>query len=89
MGASAAPARRDENRCDDRLMNRFPVLDALGHPSIEQHTQDVLARMRSVVVEMRTDFALPVLDVDTNEGYEPDLDVIIDVITRGTDAVCP
>ncbi len=71
-------ARRDTS---DRLLNRRPVLDALGYSSIDEHTSDAIARMRSVTDEMQTDFELPVLNVNTGDGYEPGLDVVIDFLT--------
>ncbi len=78
--ATERVARRNTS---DRLLNRKPVLDALGYATIDEHTSDAVARMRSVTDEMRTDFDLPVLPVDTDEGYEPGLDVIIDFIVGG------
>jgi hypothetical protein len=36
--------------------------------------------MRSVTDQMQTDFDLPVLEVNTDDGYEPGLDVIIDFL---------
>ncbi len=71
-------ARRDTSA---RLLNQRPVLDALGYSSIDEHTSDALARMRSVTDEMQTDFELPVLNVNTDAGYEPGLDVVIDFLT--------
>lgn len=76
-----APTRLARRNHTDRLLNRLPVLESLGYSSIEQHTQETLNRMRSVVADMRTDFELPMLEVDTSDGYEPELDVIIDFVT--------
>jgi len=78
-------ARRNNG---DRLLNRRPVLEALGYSTIEQHTSGAVARMRSVTDEMKTDFQLPVLEVDTNEGYEPGLDVIIEFVVGGAGPTC-
>jgi predicted kinase len=78
--ATERVARRNTS---DRLLNRRPVLDALGYATIDQHTSDALARMRSVTDEMRTDFEIPVLHVATDAGYEPGLDVIIDFVVGG------
>ena len=39
--------------------------------------------MRSVTDEMQTDFDLPVLEVDTDDGYDPGLDLIIDFLVDG------
>ena len=37
--------------------------------------------MRSVVAELRTDFDLPTLRVDTDDGYDPGLERIIEFAT--------
>jgi hypothetical protein len=66
----------------DRLLNRRPVLDALGYSSIDDHTVDAVARMRSIAREMRTEFDVPVLSVRTDDGYEPRLDAVLDFVTR-------
>jgi len=68
----------------DRLLNRQPVLDALGYTTIGEHTRDAITRMQSVSGEMRTDFDLPILRVNTDDGYEPALDEIIDFVSGGT-----
>ena len=65
----------------DRLLNRAPVLAALGHTTIEDHTSAALARMRSVAHEMQTDFDLPTLTVHTDNGYTPDLEAILTFAT--------
>jgi predicted kinase len=65
----------------DRLLNRQPVLDALGYTTIHEHTADAIARMRSVAKAMRVDFGLPTLRVNTDDGYEPGLDGIVDFVT--------
>jgi hypothetical protein len=68
----------------DRLLDRQPVLDALGYTTIREHTSDAVARMRSVANEMRVDFGLPTLRVNTDDGYEPGLDAIVDFVITGT-----
>lgn len=68
----------------DRLLNRQPVLDALGYTTIREHTSDAVARMRSVANAMRVDFGLPTLRVNTDDGYEPGLDAIVDFVITGT-----
>jgi predicted kinase len=68
----------------DRLLNRQPVLDALGYNTNHEHTSDAVARMRSVAKAMRVDFGLPTLRVNTDDGYEPGLDGIVDFVTTGT-----
>jgi hypothetical protein len=64
----------------DRLLNRQPVLEALGHATIHEHTSEAVTRMRSVVDEMRTDFGIPTLRVNTDDGYQPGLDAILDFV---------
>jgi hypothetical protein len=59
------------------------VLDALGYTSIDEHTSDAIVRMRSVSDDMQTDFDLPVLKVNTDDGYEPGLDLVIDFVVDG------
>jgi predicted kinase len=66
-----------------RLLNRQPVLDALGYATIIEHTSDAVARMRSVADAMRVDFRLPTLMVNTDDGYEPGLDAIVDFVITG------
>jgi predicted kinase len=65
----------------DRLLNRRAVLDALGYATIEDHTDDALARMARVRSEMRTQFDLATLHVRTDDGFEPSLDQIIEFVT--------
>jgi hypothetical protein len=75
-----APERLARRIASDRLLNRRPVLEALGYMTNDEHTNDATARMRSVTDQMQTDFDLPVLEVNTDDGYEPGLDVIIDFL---------
>ena len=77
------PARLARRNASDRLLNRRPVLDALGYTSIDEHTSDAIARMRSVSDDMQTDFDLPVLKVNTDDGYEPGLDLVTDFVVDG------
>jgi predicted kinase len=65
----------------DRLLNRPPVLDALGYATVDQHTSDASDRMLLVSRDMRTDFDLPLLRVNTDDGYDPGLESIIDYVT--------
>lgn len=67
----------------DRLINRQPVLDTLGYGTVADHTADALTRMRSVAAQMRTDFDLPVLTVRTDDGYDPELEVILAFVITG------
>ncbi len=79
-----APLERFASRNrQDRLLNRQPVLEALGYATIDEHTSNAVARMRSVAREMRTDFGLPTLSVNTDDGYEPGLDAIVDFVITG------
>lgn len=65
---------------NDALLNRQPVLDALGQASIEDHTTEAVSRMESVTDEMRTDVDVPMLQVATDQEYQPGLDQIIDFV---------
>ena len=79
------PLRRFERRNRrDRLLNRAPVLDALGYASIDDHTTDSLARMRFVAEEMQTEFDLPLLPVRTDDGYDPGLDELVEFVVTAT-----
>ena len=75
-----AMSRFTHREMNDALLNRRPVLEALGHASIEDHTTRAVSRMESVVDDMRTDFDVPVLQVATDQGYQPSLDQIIEFI---------
>lgn len=68
----------------DRLLNRRAVLDVLGYEDIERQTAAATERMRQVTADMRTRFDLPVLQVTTDDGYDPGLDRIIEFATSGT-----
>jgi predicted kinase len=74
-------ARCADRDAADRLLNRQPVLDALGHETIHDRSAAASARMRSVVSEMQTDFDLPILRVNTGDGYEPSLERVVAFIT--------
>jgi predicted kinase len=73
--------RFEERHRGDRLINRRPVLEALGYATVEDHTADALARMRSVATQMRTKFDVPSLLVDTEDGYTPGFEEILDFVT--------
>ncbi|WP_436795386.1 AAA family ATPase [Actinospongicola halichondriae] len=77
-----AAGRRVARDLADRLLARRPVLDALGHDTIESQVEASTARMAAVTEQMRVDFDLPVLDVDTDGGYEPSMDEIVAFVTR-------
>jgi predicted kinase len=67
----------------DPLLNRQPVLDALGYANIDDHTSAAVERMRSIAAAMRVDFGVPTLRVRTDDGYEPGLDAIVDFVIAG------
>lgn len=75
-----AMSRLTHREMNDGLLNRQPVLDALGKASIEDHTTEAISRMELVVDDMRTDFDIPMLQVATDHGYQPGLDQIIDFV---------
>ena len=58
-----AMSRFTDREMNDALVNRRPVLEALGHASIEDHTRRAVSRMESVVDDMRTDFDLSLIHI--------------------------
>jgi len=80
----SAPARVAARERADQLMNRQPVLDALGCRTIDDHVARVADRMAAVTSEMRTVFEFPVLRVETNDSYRPTLGEIVDFVTSAT-----
>lgn len=77
-----ALARCADRDASDRLLNRQPVLDVLGYDTVLDRATSAWARMRSVASEMQTDFDLPTLSVNTDDGYTPSLEHIIGFITN-------
>ena len=75
-----AMSRFTRREMNDALLNRRPVLEALGRASTEDHAAEAVSRMESVVGEMRTDFDVPMLQVTTDHGYQPGLDQIIEFV---------
>ncbi len=72
---------RFENRHrGDRLINREPVLDALGYATIEDHTTHALERVHALTEGMRTDFDVPTLTVRTDDGYDPTIEAVVDFV---------
>jgi hypothetical protein len=61
----------------DRLVANPAVLGALGLSTVDEHTALTVERMRHVELEMRTEFSLPVLRVNTTDDYDPGIEAII------------
>jgi predicted kinase len=80
-GCTDAAARAEQRDRGDVLLRRPDVLRALGHDSIDGYLR---APHREVLrAGMVTGFALPLLPVRTDDGYDPPLDEILDwVIDR-------
>lgn len=76
-----ALARCADRDAADRLRNRQSVLDVLGYDTVLKRTAAAMARMRSVASGMQSDFDLPALNVNTDDGYTPSLEQIIGFIT--------
>lgn len=65
----------------ERLIANPNVLAAAGVDSVDAHTEQAVDRMRRIVDDASNAFPVSVLDVDTTDGYRPDIDTIIDVVT--------
>lgn len=78
--ADATPRLVERNRAD-RLIANPAVLRAIGLDSVDEHTTTTLERMRQVEQEMAREFPVPVLHVDTTDGYHPDLDAVLAFVT--------
>jgi predicted kinase len=82
MTSCADPMERVRERSlADPLLANEAVLNAVGFRSVEELTESVLARMRTVREEMLLDFPLPTLEVDTTSRYVPNVDEAITFIT--------
>ena len=66
----------------DRLIANPGVLRAVGVATVEEHTALVVERMRLVEIDMRTEFPVPVLRVNTTDSYDPDIKGIIAFATQ-------
>jgi predicted kinase len=77
-----APARQAGREQADGLLQRQPVLDALGYRAVDEHVAQAAAHMAAVTARMTTVFDFPVLAVETNDGYDPPLAEIVDFVTR-------
>ncbi len=75
-------ARFVQRNQQDRLISNPAVLEAIGLDSVDAHTAVAAQRMRQVESEMLTTFPVPALSVDTTDGLDPDLDTILDFVTR-------
>lgn len=65
----------------DPLVARPAFLRAAGFATVDEHTEAVVARMRQVEREMRVDFPVPTLIVDTSGRDEPDLGPLVRFVT--------
>jgi hypothetical protein len=76
---AAAPARVADRNLSDRFVANKAFLDAVGFGSVEEHTEAVVARMQQVEREMQVQFpvSVPVLRVDTSDGYDPGMDEVV------------
>jgi predicted kinase len=82
--AIGTDARLRRRNATDRLVANRAVLDALGLSSVDEHTDAMIERMRTVEHEMRTAFSMPTLRVDTSDGYRPGLDTVVDFAVTAT-----
>ncbi|MET0909422.1 MAG: AAA family ATPase [Ilumatobacteraceae bacterium] len=61
----------------DRLIANPSVLAAAGARTVGEHTAAMIERMREAEREMRREFPVPVLHVDTTFDLEPSLEAVI------------
>jgi gluconate kinase len=76
-----AMSRFIQRNLSDLLISQPAVLGALGYDSVDSHTADAVERMNQVEREMLVDLPVPMLRVDTNDGYEPPLTEILEFVT--------
>lgn len=69
--------RFERRHREDLLVNRAPVLDALGYATIDDHTAAAVDRARALAERMRTDFDVPTLAVRTDDGYDPGFESVV------------
>lgn len=75
-----APVRRAARDRTDRLLNRASVLESLGYTDIDGHARESASRMAEVTEGMRIVFDLPTIDVQTDDGWVPSLDKIVEFV---------
>lgn len=68
----------------DWLHNQPSVLAAFGHRSIDDHLRDGAEQVDAVRRAMVTSFDAPVLEVRTDDGYDPSLDRVADWVVAAT-----
>ena len=69
----------------DVLLNRAAVLRAMGISSIEEFVDASYAgAMKLMPLLESLPMSLPVLDVDTTDGWNPDLDAIVEFVIATT-----
>ena len=79
-----ASRRAEERERSDPLLNRQSVLTALGHTSVDDYLREGAEQRQAVRQAMLTEFDVPALQVQTDEGYDPSLDQIADWVIRHT-----
>lgn len=81
VGSDRVVARLRDRNATDRLIANPAVLRAVGLATVAEHTDMAVRRMAAVAAEMRIDFPLPTLEVDTTDGYRPDIEAILAFVT--------
>jgi adenylylsulfate kinase-like enzyme len=82
-----AADRVDRRDRADVLLNREPVLAALGYESIDSYLAN--PQRETVRARMQEEFDLPLLCVRTDEAYDPHLEQILNWIIQQTDRRIP
>jgi len=77
-----AATRRARRDAEDALLARPEIVRALGYPDAAKAEAARAARMRRVTEESMTTFALPVLEVATDDGWVPPCESIVEFATR-------
>jgi len=79
-----AAGRAEQRERSDPLLNRNSVLAALGHGSIDSYLHEGVSQREAVRDAMLTQFDVPLLEVRTEDDYEPPLDEIVDWVIAST-----